>query len=461
MRRLSRRSVLRGSLGIAAAGSLARPYIANAAATTASVWWAQGFVPEEDASFRAVVAEYEKASGNTIDHSLIPFAPLMQKIVSALTSGDVPEVMMHDIADQAVVPQNAWNDKLIDVSDVVDSQRAQYHPTAVLASQYYNNVTKKRSIYYVPVKTAVLPFHIWNSMVEKAGYKMSDAPKTWDAFWDFFKPMQQKLRDKGMRGVYALGLQPTTTGPNDGNYLFHAFLIAYGGKDILTPDGKPHLDDPRVKEAVIKALTYIATAYKEGYVPPGAVSWNDADDNNAFHAKQMIMDFDGTISTEIALYHKKEEYEDIVTMGLPLDNAGNPLPSQLAIGGGFIPKGAKNVEVAKDFAKYVIQPEVANAYLKGGLGRWLPAIPEIAKTDPFWLDPKDQHVATYTQQGVFSPTVPQYPVYNPGYAEVEATQIWGLVEADVIREGMTPQAAAEKALKRIEQIFAKYPIAQT
>jgi multiple sugar transport system substrate-binding protein len=273
--------------------------------------------------------------------------------------------------------------------------------------------------------------------------------------------MQQKLRDKGMRGVYALGLQPTTTGPNDGNYLFHGFLIAYGGKDILTLDGKPHLDDPRVKEAVIKALTYIATAYKEGYVPPGAVSWNDADDNNAFHAKQMIMDFDGTISTELALYHKKEEYEDIVTMGLPLDSAGNPLPSQLAIGGGFIPKGAKNVEVAKDFAKYVIQPEVANAYLKGGLGRWLPAIPEMAKTDPFWLDPKDQHVSAYTQQGLFGPTVPQYPVYNPGYAEVEATQIWGLAEADIIREGMTPQAAAEKALKRIEQIFAKYPIAQT
>ena len=75
--------------------------------------------------------------------------------------------------------------------------------------------------------------------------------------------------------------------------------------------------------------------------------------------------------------------------------------------------------------------------------------------------PKDQHVSVYTQQGLFSPTVPQYPVHNPGYAEVEATQIWGLAEADVIREGMTPQAAAEKALKRIEQILTKYPIVQT
>jgi multiple sugar transport system substrate-binding protein len=461
MRRLSRRSVLRGSLGIAAAGSLARPYIANAAATTASVWWAQGFVPEEDASFRAVVAEYEKASGNKIDHSLIPFAPLMQKIVSALTSGDVPEVMMHDIADQAVVPQNAWNDKLIDVSDVVDSQRAQYHPTAVLASQYYNNVTKKRSIYYVPVKTAVLPFHIWNSMVEKAGYKMSDAPKTWDAFWDFFKPMQKVLREKGQRGVYALGLQPTTTGPADGNNTFHHFMIANGGNGIVTPDGKPHLDDPLVKEAVIKALTYITTAYKEGYVPPGALSWNDADDNNAFHAKQMIMDLDGTISTEVALYHKKEEYNDIVTMGLPLDNTGKKMPAELGVAGGFIPKGAKNVEVAKEFLKYLIQPKVVNEYLKNGLGRWLPPMPELAKSDPFWLDPADPHRAAYTTEGLLEPTVPNYPVFNPGYAEANAQQIWGTAAADVIREGMTPQAASEKALNRIGQILAKYPIAQT
>ena len=88
--------------------------------------------------------------------------------------------------------------------------------------------------------------------------------------------------------------------------MFHAFLIANGGNGIVTEDGKPHLDDPQVKEAVIKSITYIAHAYKDGYVPPGALSWNDADDNNAFHSKLMVMDFDGTISTEVALYHDKD-----------------------------------------------------------------------------------------------------------------------------------------------------------
>ena len=368
-------------------------------------------------------------------------------------------IQCHDTAPNTVIPQNAWKDKLLDLSDVVETQKSQYHPTAILASQYYNKVTKKRSFYYAPFKTNVVPFHIWNSLVEKAGYKLADAPKTWDAFWDFFKPMQKKLRDKGMRGVYALGLQPTTTGPADGNAMFHYFLIAYGGNGIITPEGRPQLDDPQVKEAVIKALTYITTAFKDGYIPPGALSWNDADDNNAFHAKQMIAYIDGTISPEVALYHKKEEYNDMVTMGMPLDNAGKQIPSQITVIGPFIPKGAKNVEGAKDFLKYLIQPQVTNEYLKTGLGRWLPAMPDLVKSDPFWLDPKDPHVAAYARQGLLDPTVPTYPVFNPGYAEANAQQIWGLAEADVIREGMTPQAAAEKALKRIGQILEKYPIA--
>src|SRR5689334_19621450 len=61
---LTRRSLLRASLGVAAAGTLARPYVANAQAKTAQVWWTQGFIRSEDESFRKLAADYEKASGN-------------------------------------------------------------------------------------------------------------------------------------------------------------------------------------------------------------------------------------------------------------------------------------------------------------------------------------------------------------------------------------------------------------
>ena len=120
MSKLSRRSVLQVPVALVAAGTLGRPYIANAAAKTVTAWWTQGFVPEEDAAIKRVVAEYEKQSGDTIDLSIIPFGPLGQKVVSALTSGNVPDVVSYDAADLTIVPQNAWNDRLLDLSDIVE-----------------------------------------------------------------------------------------------------------------------------------------------------------------------------------------------------------------------------------------------------------------------------------------------------------------------------------------------------
>jgi multiple sugar transport system substrate-binding protein len=460
MGNLTRRSVLRGTLGLAAAGTLARPNIANGAAKTATVWWTQGFVPEEDVSIKKIFADYEKASGNTLDYSIIPFAPMRQKIVSAVTSGVVPDLMPNDPAE--TIALYSWDDKLVDVTDVVETQKEEYTETALLSAYCYNNIEKKRSFYGVPRTQSVLPNHIWRPLVEKAGYKMEDIPKTWDAFYDFFKEVQKKLRAQGVRNVYGLGLNVTTNGV-DPNAVFNYFLIAYGGQDIVTKDGKLHLDDPKVREAAIKALTYPTTAYKDGFVPPGAVNWNDADDNNAFHAKQIVMDLDGTISTEVAVLSqgKKDDYDDIVTMGLALSNDGKPVPSQANNVCGLIPKGAKNVEVAKDFLKYLAQPKVNNEWLKAGLARNIPPMPSIVKTDPWWLDPKDPHRVAYVQQGLLGPTLPQFWVFNPAYAQIQTEHVWGAGWMDIIQGGMTPQAAAEKAFKRIEEIFAKYPIAQS
>src|SRR5690348_14779781 len=125
---LSRRSVLTGSAGLVAAGTLARPYIANAQAKTADLWWTQGFVPEEDVAIKKIVADYEKASGNTIELSIMPFAPQRQKIVSAVTSGVVPDMFPNNPTE--VVALYAWDDKLVDVSDIIETQREEFTGTA-------------------------------------------------------------------------------------------------------------------------------------------------------------------------------------------------------------------------------------------------------------------------------------------------------------------------------------------
>src|SRR3954463_12402282 len=90
---MPRRSLINSSIGLAASATLARPYIANAQAKTATVWQIQGFAHEEDVAFKKIVESYQKASGNKIDDTIIPYAPMRQKVVSAMTSGAVPDLI--------------------------------------------------------------------------------------------------------------------------------------------------------------------------------------------------------------------------------------------------------------------------------------------------------------------------------------------------------------------------------
>jgi multiple sugar transport system substrate-binding protein len=157
--------------------------------------------------------------------------------------------------------------------------------------------------------------------------------------------------------------------------------------------------------------------------------------------------------------HPEWYYKDIVTEGMnyPNDNAGKPVPSIVGYTTGLIPKGAKNVAVAKEFLKYFIQPKVIGEFVELGLGRWLPVMPSLAKS-PFWQDPKDPHLRGYVQQGLLGPTIPDPLVFNPAMAEVRNQHVWSLAMIDVAREGVKPEVAIDKAFKRIGEMFAKYPV---
>jgi multiple sugar transport system substrate-binding protein len=459
MEKLTRRSLLRASAGLAAAGVIARPYIANAAATTATVWWVQGFAHEEDTAFQQMVTDYQKASGNTIDYTILPFAAMREKEVAAVTSGLVPDVI--DLGDYFFGVLSAWKDQLVDLTDVIETQKSLFMPTALQTGFAYNSVTKKRGYYMIPNRMTVNPFHVWKSLLDKADYKRSDIPKTWDAFFDFFPPVAEKLRAQGNRNIYAYSVMISAVG-FDAIVAFDHFMIAYGGKDLFTPDGKLHTDDPQVREAAVKVVTRLATAFKSGAMPSAIQNWNDNDDNNAFHSKLLVMDFDGTISTEVALWKEKEQYDDILTLGLPLGNDGKPVTSVMSTQALVVPKGAPNLAVAKDFLKYSLEPKVLAALLKAGLGRRLPPMKSIVENDKaYWLDPNNEPLAAYTQQGMYGPTIAPYEVFNPARAQVSTEHVFPLAILNVINKGGTPEAAVDAAFKRCEEIFAEYPIQQS
>ena len=133
------------------------------------------------------------------------------------------------------------------------------------------------------------------------------------------------------------------------------------------------------------------------------------------------------------------------------------MPSVRAL---LIPKGAKNVEVAKELLKVL---GAAAGHQRAARSRAWPQYSEHAgdrEERPWWFD--DPHRAAYATQGLVEPDSAAILGLQSGLcARSRTSTVWSQGWLDIIQNGMTPQAAAEKAFKRVEEIFAKYPIAQS
>ena len=327
----------------------------------------------------------------------------------------------------------------------------------MLGSRFYNAKLKKHAFYTVPIKCSTLMEQVWRPLIEEAGFTDADMPKTHDAYFDFFQTVQDKLRAKGKR-IYGLGYSMAAKEADSGT-LFHHFLVAYGGKDIVLPSGKLNIDDAAVQKAAVTALERLTTPYKKGYVPPGAINWGDVDNNNAFFAKQIVMTPNATISIAVAQMEKADQYyKQIITQGIPLGNDGKPVPGILAVAPCLIPKGAKNIDAAKDLLKSFIRPDNLNQYLKETRGRFLPVMMSNIKSDPYWQDPADPHRHVAVDTGLIKPTIPWWMNYNPAYSAVLSEQIWSQAEANITQKNMTPEQAAEEAVGRIKTIFERFKI---
>jgi multiple sugar transport system substrate-binding protein len=446
---------LQSCLGVVAGTAMAVGLIAAAQAETITVWWNKGYFPAEDAALQTVIKKWEEQTGNKVNLSFYSGADIPTKIVSAITSGQVPDIAYADINDFAIAPQQAWNGKLVDLSDIVEPLKDRYTKTALLAAHLYNNEEHKRSYYAVPLKQQALHDFYWRPMLEAAGHKAEEIPTGWDDYWKFWQGVQDKLRADGQR-VYAMGL-PVSTVDTDNYYTFNQYLLAYGGH-IVNQDGSLNLDD-QTRQAAIKALTFIGEAFSNGYIPKSAINWGDPDNNVAFFSKQIIMTNNASLSIPVAKFDDKQlYYHDIVTRQMPSTPDGKPMTCLVAVKVAIVPKGAPHVDLAKAFLKFFVEPKTLDSYLVAARGRWLPVMPELIKSDPFWTDAKDPHVPVAVKQEFEGPTQPWPMAFNPAYAQVNAEEIWGRAEGDVLVHGKSPDEAVDAAFARIKEIFAQYQI---
>ncbi|MGH2412792.1 MAG: ABC transporter substrate-binding protein, partial [Microcystaceae cyanobacterium] len=278
------------------------------ATTALKIWWEKGFTLEEDEALKQVVSDWEKQSGQTIELTFYTTDELPTKTQRAMQAGNPPDIMMSHSAERVLNPRLAWEDKLADVSDVIEPIQSLY-PESVLATvHFYNNVQKKRSYYGVPISQATIHIFYWRDLLTQVGRQDRDIPTDWQGFWAFWQQMQKALAKHNQK-IYGLGF-PVSVGASDTYFLFEQILEA-DNVQLLDAQGQLLIRDAKVRQGIIDSLTWYTQFYKQGYIPPEAVNWLNPDNNRQFLNRAVVMTPNATLSIPAAvqknpdLYHHK------------------------------------------------------------------------------------------------------------------------------------------------------------
>ncbi len=417
------------------------------------LWWDKGYSPEEDEALQKLVKNWEQATNNKVQINFYTLDARSQKPQRFLQGGVIPDIFMSFKAESTLNPSLAWEGKLIDVSDIIEPVKEIYDRKALETAYYYNNVEQKRSYYAVPIHRAVLHIYYWKDLLEKTGRTDGDIPQDWDSFWQFWLDVGEDLKTKYQQDIYPIGL-PMSVEAGDTYQAFEYILEAYNVK-LLDMGGNLLVDDPQVRQGIIKCLDWYTKYYLQGYTPKDAVDWNNAANNHQLLNREILMTTNATLSIPAALRQDSNAYRNkLGIVELPNKPNGEPMRHIFFVEQAVIFNDAAHPQLAKDFLAYLIQPEVINEFLKESR-RHSPAHTSIYE-DPYWTNSEDPHTSEVTKTLTKSKIRPIYPANSPAYSIVLKENIWGQSLEKIVLNDITPEQAADEAIIRIKEIFDEW-----
>jgi multiple sugar transport system substrate-binding protein len=465
----TRRQFLRNAVvgSAAATGTLGFPMVSRAQARRVVVWWNRGYYKEEDEAMIRIAREFQQARNVEVDISFTIQEDLLKKIIAAIQARRVPDVAFCFYNDWEVVPNYAWQDRLAETTDLINELRPRYDEKMLQVAYVYNNVARKRAYYGVPIESQTMHSHYWRDLVKEAGFPDDPdrIPLKWEEHWEFWKRVQDALRrkDPARYGkLYGIGMTESSRG-SDTLYNFEMALLSFGGA-LLSEEGKVVADEPKNRAAIVKTLQWFADLYNSGYVPPDAINWSDGDNNANFHAKSIVMTPNPSLSIPAHWFFNGPEnyFYKMATVEWP-DNPGGGKPTyMIAVKTIIIPKDARAPDLAKEFIKFVLEPNRFAEYIKGANGRWFPAFKDVQK-DPFFArgqagrgGPVDYHIPVATRIYTERPTKVFDHWKHPAKSQEYAENIWGKAMTRTNVDKWPAEKAADEAINRLKTIFAQW-----
>jgi multiple sugar transport system substrate-binding protein len=429
---------------------------------TLVVYWTKGFYPQEDKALDDMIEKFQKKTGVKVELSRYSPQESVPKAVAALDAGTPPDVAYGDVFDFQVAGKWAFEGQLEDLSDILVPMKSHFLPITLEAAYLYNDKTKKRGYYAFPMKRQTMHIQYWKDMLADAGYKESDIPKTWNAYWDFWcKKAQEGYRKKTGKRIYSIG-SPMGVDSSDSFYSFLTYMDAHNVR-LVDDNGKLLVDRPEVKKGLVATVKDYASTMEKGCTPPSAVNWKDPDNNVAFHNKTIMMTHNATISIaskwlddanneklkpEEREQAKKNYYELIATAGFPMKPDGKPMVYRSAVKVGVVFANAKNKKRAKEFVQFAMQDENLTPYVEGALGRWYP-VTKSGAARKFWTEDPHRNIV---HKQFSAGTVPFEFTKNYKFTILNNENVWAKAVNRVVTDKWTPEKAVDEMIARIKQV---------
>jgi multiple sugar transport system substrate-binding protein len=336
----------------------------------------------------------------------------------------------------------------------------QFAPDALERAMLLDATTGRRGLHALPMGRLTNHVHVWRSLLERAGFTLTDVPREWEPFWSFWcDKVQPAVREAlGRDDIYGVGLAMSVAAA-DTTAEFWQFVAAHEA-DYVTRDGRLVIDEPLVRDRLVKVLDSYTAIYRKGCTPPASVGWNSLGNNEAFVAQAVVMTANTSLSVLNALRATRpEDYaKNAATIEWPAGAHGQPLAIVTQSVEAAVFRGGRHEEMAKEFVRFLVGEGWLAHWLDFAADRFLPSIPALLEK-PFWLDPGDPHRMAAAMQFLTRPRD-----YSDDYAEVSgdrrhrrvsSERVWPKAVHRVAAEGVTPEQAVDEAIARIKQILSE------
>jgi multiple sugar transport system substrate-binding protein len=423
------------------------------------VWWEKGFYPQEDQAVREIVDAFEQKTGKQVELVQPAQSETFQKAQAALEAGRPPDFLYGTPSRWWVAPW-AYEDRLVDLAGVLAPVLDLFDADAIGVSTLLDGKTGRRGLYALPMGRYSNHIHVWNSLLERAGFTLADIPRQWEPFWSFWCDQVQPAVRKalGREDIWGVGLLMSAVGHDTDDDLFQ-FQLAYG-TPWLDRDHQPRGDDPAVRAGIIKALAAYTAIWRKGCTPPDSTSWTNSSNNKAFLAQTVVMTPNATLSIpgELRTARPSDYYKNAATIDWPDGANGQPLVIVGAISRAVVFKAGRNPALAGDFVRFLAEDGWLAHWLDFAGDRFMPPMRKLVE-QPFWLDPSDPHRMRAAIQILTRPQMINMEVRDHEWQSgpIWSENVWGNAVHRVVTEGITPEQAVDEAIARIKQILGEEP----